>query len=306
MTEENIVHELKVNFENTSKPEVPEIPEELKEELKEILGKSSPKSTEETEIPVRSSDFVPGSENLVTLNSTDDEPAETLKTEDDDIAAETLSDDDINFIQKFYDEDGEQIEIRENKVGNHKVASSPIVFEDILPDYIIDLLAKRVADIDEDDWEPGQIGNDDEGGQYPDSRECEISWIEEIDWVCTIFTHYFHIANREIFEYDLTEMESLQVTKYDKSHFYGWHSDYGTSGNKDLTRKLSMSIVLSDPEEYSGGKLQFIDYQGKVQNATKAKGSIIVFDSRTPHRVTPILRGQRLSLVSWMTGPKLR
>ena len=59
-------------------------------------------------------------------------------------------------------------------------------------------------------------------------------------------------------------MESVQVTRYDKSHFYGWHSDYGTSADEDLTRKLSMSIILSDPEEYSGGKLQlFIDYHGK-------------------------------------------
>ena len=101
-------------------------------------------------------------------------------------------------------------------------------------------------------------------------------------------------------------MESVQVTRYDKNHFYGWHSDYGTSADKGLTRKLSMSIILSDPEEYSGGKLQFIDYQGKVQNVDKTRGTVVVFDSRTPHRVTPVLRGQRISLVAWMMGPKLR
>ena len=43
------------------------------------------------------------------------------------------------------------------------------------------------------------------------------------------------------------------------------------AANKNLTRKLSMSIILSDPEEYSGGKLQFIDYMGKVQSVTKER-----------------------------------
>ena len=87
---------------------------------------------------------------------------------------------------------------------------SPIVFEEILPDYLIDLIEQRVSEIEEEDWETGEVGNDEEGGEYPESRQCDVSWIAELDWVSTIFTHYFHIANREIFEYDLTEMESFK------------------------------------------------------------------------------------------------
>ena len=279
MTEENIIRELYMKFDEENNVE------------------------EEEEVN-------PNEPNMVLSSSDeDDEDAEDqIRTEEDEDAEdeEPLTNDELNFVNEFYDEDGNERMIREHLVGNHKIAHSPIIFEDILPDYLIDFFERRVEEIEEDDWENGATGNEVEGGENPDTRQCEISWIPEIDWVSTIFTHYFNIANREIWEYDLTELETIQVTKYDKSHFYGWHSDYGTSANKDLTRKLSMSIILSDPEDYSGGKLQFIDYMGKVQSVSKERGTIIVFDSRTPHRVTPVLRGQRLSLVGWFSGPKLR
>ena len=275
MSEENIVHELNVTFDENN------VPDEVVEE-EEVDNQS------------------------IVLNNDEFEGVEYVETDNPDDEPIPLTDEEISFIREFYDEDGNEREIRENLLGDHKVAHSPIVFEEILPDYLIDLIEQRVSEIEEEDWETGEIGNDEEGGEYPESRQCDVSWIAELDWVSTIFTHYFHIANREIFEYDLTEMESVQVTRYDKNHFYGWHSDYGTSADKGLTRKLSMSIILSDPEEYSGGKLQFIDYQGKVQNVDKTRGTVVVFDSRTPHRVTPVLRGQRISLVAWMTGPKLR
>ena len=275
MSEENIVHELNVTFDENNLPD-------------EVL--------EEEEVDSQS----------ILLNNDESEEVHYIETDNPDEEPVPLTDDEISFIKEFYDEDGNEKEIRENLLGDHKIAHSPIVFEEILPDYLVDLIEQRVSEIEEEDWEAGAIGNDEEGGEYPDSRKCDVSWIAELDWVSTIFTHYFHIANREIFEYDLTEMESVQVTRYDKNHFYGWHSDYGTSADKGLTRKLSMSIILSDPEEYSGGKLQFIDYQGKVQNVDKTRGTVVVFDSRTPHRVTPVLRGQRISLVAWMMGPKLR
>jgi PKHD-type hydroxylase len=280
MTEENIIRELYMKFDEENNPE------------------------EEEEVNPNEPNMV-----LSTSEDEDEDSEDQIKTEEDNVVEdeeEYLTDDEINFVREFYDEDGNEKEIREHLVGDHKIAHSPIYFEDVLPDYLMDFIERRIDEIEEEDWESGETGNEVVGGENPESRRCEISWIPEIDWVSTIFTHYFHIANREIWEYDLTELESIQVTKYDKNHFYGWHSDYGTSADKSLTRKLSMSIILSDPEDYSGGKLQFIDYMGKVQNVTKERGTVVVFDSRTPHRVTPILRGRRLSLVAWFTGPKLR
>jgi PKHD-type hydroxylase len=219
---------------------------------------------------------------------------------------EIISNDMEEDNSKYFDEDGNPIEVRENQIGDHKVASAVLLFEEVLPDYIVDLIEKRINDIEDDEWAPAQVGTSERGAEVPDVRKCEVSWLTELDWVSTIFTHYFRIANRELWEYDIVEMEQIQVTKYDKNNFYGWHSDYGTSGDKNLTRKLSASIVISDPENYSGGKFQYINWMGKVVSATKKRGSIIIFDSRTPHRVTPVLKGQRISLVSWMLGPKLK
>ena len=186
MSEENIVHELNVTFDENNLPD--EVVEEEEVDNQSIL-----------------------------LNNDESEAVQYVETDNPDEEPVPLTDEEISFIKEFYDEDGNEKEIRENLLGDHKVAHSPIVFEEILPDYLVDLIEQRVSEIEEEDWETGEVGNDEEGGEYPDSRQCDVSWIAELDWVSTIFTHYFHIANREIFEYDLTEMESVQVTKYDKS-----------------------------------------------------------------------------------------
>jgi PKHD-type hydroxylase len=231
--------------------------------------------------------------------SSEEKELNPIISQNDDSDEDTDPDDEL-------DENGNLKLIRENMIGDHKVASAVLTFEAQLPDYIVELIDKRISQLEEDDWESAMVGTSEQGAEVPDIRKCDVSWLTELDWVSTIFTHYFRIANRELWEYDLTEMEEIQVTRYNRNNFYGWHSDYGTSGDKTLTRKLSASIVLSDPNDYSGGKLQFIDWHGKVVTTTKKKGSIIIFDSRTPHRVTPVLKGQRISLVAWMLGPKLK
>lgn len=243
------------------------------------------------------------------ISETSSEKSEELNVNSINVSVEN-DDEDEEDLEEFrklhFDEDGNLRAIRENQVGNHKIASAVLTFETTLPDYILEMITKRLSELEDDDWESGMVGTSENGAEIPDIRKCDVSWLTELDWVSSIFTHYFHIANRELWEYDLTEMEEVQVTRYNKNNFYGWHSDYGNSGDKELTRKLSASIVLSDPNDYSGGKLQFLDWHGKVITSTKKKGSIIIFDSRTPHRVTPVLKGQRISLVSWMLGPKLK
>jgi PKHD-type hydroxylase len=196
--------------------------------------------------------------------------------------------------------------VRENLMGNHVIARPSVYFESIIPDYVLEIIRKRISDIPDDQWKPGQIGDAKGGTTDLESRNCEVAWITELDWVSSIFTHYFRIANRECWEYDIVEFDALQVTRYGKGQYYNWHADYGSSYDKNLTRKLSATLVISDPEEYTGGKLQMIDYHGKIMSPNKKKGSIIIFDSRCPHRVTPVLKGERISLVAWMLGPKLR
>ena len=97
-------------------------------------------------------------------------------------------------------------------------------------------------------------------------------------------------------------MEGVQLSRYTLGQFYNKHVDFnGNPDTKSHTRKLSMSVQLSDENSYDGGDL-IIHYGGEQYIAPKVKGTVIVFDSRLTHEVTPITKGERYSLVKWFHG----
>ena len=69
-------------------------------------------------------------------------------------------------------------------------------------------------------------------------------------------------------------------------------------------RKLSFSLQLSDPDQYTGGELEFLDNSGKTMFAPKQRGTMVVFDSRLKHRVRRVKSGLRKSIVGWVVGPR--
>jgi predicted 2-oxoglutarate/Fe(II)-dependent dioxygenase YbiX len=153
-------------------------------------------------------------------------------------------------------------------------------------------------------------------------RKSKNTWIPTTHWVSGFLWHYVMMANKENFLYDLKSIdaETLQYTVYEEGNFYNWHNDAGLQNahvpsnsdiksnfineNCELVRKLSFSLQLSDPEDYDGGHLQLLDEEGKSYIAPKRKGSLILFDSRTPHRVRKVTRGIRKSIVGWVVGPR--
>ena len=109
------------------------------------------------------------------------------------------------------------------------------------------------------------------------------------------------------FRYNLSYIEPLQYTMYhgtDQGDFYDWHlddSDHMKSNN--LIRKLSFSILLTEPDvEHVGGNFQ-IKVNKDNSNIIMKKGSIVFFPSYVLHRVTPVTEGTRISLVGWINGP---
>ena len=101
--------------------------------------------------------------------------------------------------------------------------------------------------------------------------------------------------------------EPLQYTEYksdDKGH-YTWHMDLG-GGNSTSKRKISVTIQLSSPNEYEGGDLEFFGlapyYQPFDLNILKQQGTAVIFPSYGMHRVTPVTKGIRKSLVLWVGG----
>ena len=98
----------------------------------------------------------------------------------------------------------------------------------------------------------------------------------------------------------------FQILRYNEGGQFSWHCDYGIAPQKDVWRKLSTSIQLSSPEDYEGGELILVDYLNQYCEIPKSKGAAVVFDARCPHKASPITKGQRLVLVGWANGPKLR
>lgn len=160
-------------------------------------------------------------------------------------------------------------------------------------------------------------------------RNSENSWLETTNWVSGFLWYYIARANRENFLYDLSHIdgESVQVTSYAEGQYYKWHVDAGLASmykpssmyqleqkpekdylaeQAEITRKLSFSLQLSDIDEYEGGQVQFMDDNSQTYFAPKSKGTLIIFDSRTRHRVLKVTKGRRLSLVGWVVGPRWR
>jgi len=144
--------------------------------------------------------------------------------------------------------------------------------------------------------------------QYSDDgRKVDIKFLyEEFNWINALICGYGSFANCENFNYELSkcDVEAVQLSRYKIGQFYNKHMDFnGDPETKSHTRKLSMSVQLSDEKSYDGGDL-IIYFGGKHFISPRLKGSVIVFDSRITHEVLPVTRGERYSLVKWFHGDK--
>ena len=162
-----------------------------------------------------------------------------------------------------------------------------------------------------------------------DKRNSYNAWIPTTHWVGGFLWHYVQRANRENFLYDLRciDAESMQYTRYAEGQYYTWHNDSGLAvhykpvsngdhketdkkhqdfinENAELVRKLSFTLQLSDPDDYEGGNVQLLDETGESYIAPRQRGCIILFDSRTQHRVLKVTKGTRKSIVGWVVGPR--
>lgn len=150
----------------------------------------------------------------------------------------------------------------------------------------------------------------DQGGIERDRefRKNTISWLPSLDpkleFVFRRCTDVIKEINSQFWQFELDYIESLQYTIYDQlGDHYDQHTDFDGSGVH--MRKLSFSILLDDPQDWEGGDLEFY-YRRQPDLAPRQRGTMIVFPSFMLHRVTPITRGRRRSLVGWVCGPRFR
>jgi PKHD-type hydroxylase len=120
------------------------------------------------------------------------------------------------------------------------------------------------------------------------------------EWMIERIAGVVNQVNREHWGFELVGSERLQFSAYGGGEYYDWHVDLGAHAPFSH-RKVSISIQLNDPSEYDGGELE-ISVGTKNRIASRDKGAMILFPAYALHRVLPITRGTRYSLVAWIVG----
>jgi PKHD-type hydroxylase len=144
-----------------------------------------------------------------------------------------------------------------------------------------------------------------DGRAAAEIRRTRVHWLAETPetaWIYERLTGIIARANREVFHFALDGFEEdAQIGGYDGGGFYDWHVDRGGRG-VGARRKLTVSVQLTAAEAYDGGALE-INPDGRPVVAPRAQGTAVVFPAFALHRVTPVTRGLRHSLVLWTHGP---
>ena len=151
------------------------------------------------------------------------------------------------------------------------------------------------------------------GGENLSTRNSDILFHQrnpENGWIFDTLNFIVQSANEMFYGFDLNGYDSFQYTTYSDqaNQHYDWHMDICLGKHKEtsgLVRKLSLSLLLND--DFEGG--EFHINQGNQSTPTVVatkKGRAILFPSFMIHKVTPVTKGIRKSLVVWVVGPKFQ
>jgi PKHD-type hydroxylase len=151
----------------------------------------------------------------------------------------------------------------------------------------------------------GRLGT---GNSNSEIRRSQVVFLEtegKYQWLYRRVWEAAQEFNRRFFCVDISGIEgNIQLARYDSADqgFYTWHTDFADLAPR---RKISITIQLSRPEDYDGGDLELL-FLNEPYKAEKARGTFFAFPSFAVHRVTPVTRGTRWSLVAWVAGSRWR
>jgi|TARA_Y100000114_G_scaffold58368_1_gene53361 PKHD-type hydroxylase len=196
-------------------------------------------------------------------------------------------------------------------------------FKSAVPEKICDDIIKYALTKKETMAKTGTYGDkkltENEIRDLKTKRNSDLVWLSDL-WIYKELHPYIHKANKDAgWNFEWIRSEACQFTKYKLNQYYDWHCDswdkpYEKKGpEQGMIRKLSMTCQLTDGSEYEGGELEFDfrNYDPNMREEAKhlkqakeilSKGSIIVFPSFIWHRVKPVTKGVRYSLVMWNLG----
>lgn len=151
----------------------------------------------------------------------------------------------------------------------------------------------------------GQIFGGKVDKKYRDSNICWLDYSDDTSFIYDKMESAILEANNALYHMILTHIEDrIQYTEYssESKQHYDWHLDYGPGSSSK--RKITCVVQLSDPDEYEGGDFLIKVGKGAIQ-LPKGKGCCIIFPSFLLHKVCPVRKGVRRSLVLWSGGTHL-
>lgn len=165
-----------------------------------------------------------------------------------------------------------------------------------------------------DNWYGSEVGSE---GRTPESflRISDVFFSSD-SYIYEIFWPIMTTANENAkWRYDITAAQPAQFAKYEKKGHYNFHVDsFGSWNDIDIdrdepnlfgtVRKLSMTAVLTD--DFEGGDLVILGDALSERQMNLEKGDVCFFPSFITHKISPITRGKRLSIVIWFAGPPFR
>ena len=188
-------------------------------------------------------------------------------------------------------------------------------FENAFTDEEIKLIQEEAEKV------PPQVGKTGKDGSTSEVfRKSEIRWLngnqpytdgdtvhhgDDFIWLYKKLWTMVEEANRNVWNFNLSHgRDAIQHTIYrEGGGHYDWHMDCGAGMQRQ--RKVSLTVQLTDGDDYEGGELQL--WRGQVPlNAPRGKGTVVIFPSYMMHRVTEVTKGTRESLVLWVGGDHYR
>ena len=157
-------------------------------------------------------------------------------------------------------------------------------------------------------WDPARV----EARIAPDKREVAAAIRDTqrthllagktTQWIYDRLAQTVERVNGETWQLRISHMEPLQLLRYPVGGHYDWHTDLGAQGVISL-RKVSVTVLLSPPEDFEGGQLE-LQVGSQVLQPPLRQGSAVLFPAWQQHRVAPVTAGTRDALVLWVVGKR--
>jgi predicted 2-oxoglutarate/Fe(II)-dependent dioxygenase YbiX len=177
----------------------------------------------------------------------------------------------------------------------------------VLPSYVEDeVIDETIAISERQAWHAGNVGSDGFGRYDPEIRSVDLMNIDTYyhPRLYNIMKHTIEVFNVSTNRnYSITGINQMDLLHYKEGGQYNFHRDT-TQGMTHHERKISCIVQLSNPEDYEGGDFVLDAEEVSIdeKELRRKRGTVILFESRLDHRILPITKGERYSLIGWGVG----